>query len=76
MADRFPAFDLAAQLRYWAGPRCCRNLRRLTVSWGACAAQKTDRLSPQYSIDTQSDQANRFRSNDLQPAAAKRNCIA
>src|ERR1700746_3838555 len=30
----FPAFDLVAQLRYGAGPRCCRNLRRLTVRWG------------------------------------------
>ena len=38
--SEFLAFDLTAQLRYWAGPRCCRNLRRLTLVLGARVARK------------------------------------
>jgi len=38
--SEFLAFDLTVQLRYWAGPRCCRNLRRLTLVLGARVARK------------------------------------
>ena len=38
--SEFLAFDLTVQLRYWAGPPCCRNLRRLTLVLGARVARK------------------------------------
>jgi hypothetical protein len=48
--DSRMGFDLAAQLRYWAGPRCCRNLRRLTGR-GPHGAE-TEQLLPQHRTNT------------------------
>ena len=57
--DNRMGFDLAAQLRYWAGPRCCRNLRRLTG--GARTARKRNSYCRSIEPTRQSDQANRLR---------------
>jgi hypothetical protein len=47
---RWMGFDLAAQLRYWAGPRCCRILRRLTG--GGPRGAETEQLLPQHRTNT------------------------
>jgi invasion protein IalB len=68
----FPAFDLTAQLRYWAGPRCCRNLRRLTVSWGPARRGKRIGSSRDTRSTRQSDQANRFRIERFAAGSSKK----
>ena len=45
------AFDIFCQLRYWAGPRCCRILRRLTGGWGPRVARTDIGFSPVLKIE-------------------------